>query len=103
MSPILQSPKIDQGYDISDYYTIDPLYGTLEDFQQLVARVKELGLRFVMDLVPNHTSDQHEWFQLSVNRTDGYEDFYIWHDGSPDKNNQSNRLPPNNWVSPINI
>lgn len=75
------------------------MYGTLEDFKQLVSRAKELGIKIIMDLVPNHTSNKHQWFQLSENRTEGYEDFYVWHDGIPNKDNQSLMDPPNNWVS----
>lgn len=93
MSPIFRSPQIDQGYDISDYYEID-----LEDFKELIVKARELGLKIIMDLVPNHTSDKHKWFQLSVNRTEGYEDFYVWHDGHADEKNQSLIHPPNNWV-----
>ncbi|CAD7089377.1 unnamed protein product [Hermetia illucens] len=99
LSPIYKSPMKDFGYDISDFKAIQPEYGTMADFEALLKRAKELGIKLIMDLVPNHTSDLHEWFQKSVNRVKGYEDFYIWHDGYPDPKNSSNRLPPNNWVS----
>lgn len=92
LSPIMKSPQIDAGYDISDYYSIDPMYGSMDDLKQLIEKAHELGLRIILDFVPNHTSDQHEWFKASENRTEGYEDFYVWIDGTPDK-------PPNNWVS----
>ncbi|XP_037915227.1 maltase 2-like [Hermetia illucens] len=97
LSPIYKSPMKDFGYDISDFKAIQPEYGTMADFEALLKRAKELGIKLIMDLVPNHTSDLHEWFQKSVNRVKGYEDFYIWHDGYPDPKNSSNRLPPNNW------
>lgn len=96
LSPIFKSPRADQGYDISDYRTIDPLFGTNEDFKALLAKAKELDIRIILDFVPNHTSDEHEWFQKSVNKEEGYEDFYIWHDG---KVKDGERAVPNNWVS----
>ncbi|XP_045480247.1 maltase 1-like [Harmonia axyridis] len=92
LSPIMQSPQLDQGYDISNYYVIDPRFGTLDDLKSLITKAHELGIRVIMDFVPNHTSDQHEWFKASENRTEGYEDYYIWMDGTPEK-------PPNNWLS----
>ncbi|XP_044749211.1 maltase 1-like [Coccinella septempunctata] len=92
LSPIMKSPQIDAGYDISDYYDVDPMYGSMDDLKRLIKRAHDLGLRIILDFVPNHTSDQHEWFKASENRTEGYEDFYVWVDGTPDK-------PPNNWRS----
>lgn len=92
LSPIYESPQVDDGYDISNYTNVDPLFGTLEDFDELVAKATELGIKVVMDFVPNHTSDQHEWFQLSENRTEGYEDYYVWVDAD------DSGAPPNNWV-----
>lgn len=89
---------VDFGYDISDYYSIQTEYGTLEDLDELICQCKERGLKVFLDFVPNHTSDQHEWFQLSENKTAGYEDYYIWHDGNYD-NATDTRSPPNNWVS----
>lgn len=99
LSPIFESPKADQGYDISNYRQIDSMFGTNEDFKSLLDKAKLLGLKIILDFVPNHTSDQHEWFQKSVNRTPGYEDFYIWHDGKVDVNDPKKRIPPNNWVN----
>ena len=63
LSPIYESPQFDIGYDISDYYKINPEYGTMEDFDRLIAEAKKRGIRIVMDLVANHTSDRHPWFQ----------------------------------------
>lgn len=91
LSPIMESPQIDQGYDISNYYKIDPRFGTLEDLKLLIEKAHENGIKIIMDFVPNHTSDMHEWFKASENRTEGYEDYYVWVDGTPDR-------PPNNWV-----
>lgn len=99
LSPIFKSPMADFGYDISDFFDIQPEYGTMADFEKLLARGKELGIKIILDFVPNHSSDENEWFKKSVNRDVGYEDFYVWHDGYPDPNNSSNRLPPSNWLS----
>lgn len=99
LSPIFKSPMADFGYDIADFYDIQPEYGTLEDFDELIAEARKLGLKIILDFVPNHSSDECEWFQKSLNKQDGYDDFYVWHPGFPDPNNSSNRLPPSNWVS----
>ncbi|XP_011178703.2 maltase A1 [Zeugodacus cucurbitae] len=97
LSPIFKSPMVDFGYDISDFYAIHPEYGTMEDFKALVARAKQVGIRIILDFVPNHTSDECEWFAKSVNREPGYEDFYVWSNGTVDANGK--RQPPSNWVS----
>lgn len=100
LSPIMKSPMIDHGYDISDYREIDPLYGTMADFDQLVAECQSNGIHLILDFVPNHTSDEHEWFKKSERRENGYEDYFMWHPG-----NVSNIIGggrpglPNNWVS----
>ncbi|KAL7288039.1 hypothetical protein TKK_0017835 [Trichogramma kaykai] len=96
LSPIYQSPQKDFGYDISDFTAIDPQFGTIDDFRALVRRAKSLGLRVLMDLVPNHSSDQHEWFKKSVKGIKPYDDYYIWRDG---KIVNGVRSPPNNWIS----
>ena len=91
LTPIYVSPMVDNGYDIADYTAINPLFGTLEDFDELVAEAKKRDIRIVMDLVYNHTSDQHPWFLESKSSRDNPKaDWYIWRDGSPDK-------PPTNW------
>ncbi|KAI8118981.1 putative maltase H [Lucilia cuprina] len=97
LSPIFKSPMVDFGYDISDFYAIHPEYGTMDDFKNLLKKAKEIGMRVILDFVPNHTSDECEWFQKSVNREEGYEDFYVWHNGTVDEN--GNRQPPSNWKS----
>lgn len=99
LSPIFLSPMADFGYDIQDFTAIQPEYGTMADFDALVAEATRQGIKMILDFVPNHSSDQHEWFLKSVDRVEGYEDFYVWHAGYEDPNNSSNRLPPSNWVS----
>jgi alpha-glucosidase len=94
LSPIFPSPMADFGYDISDYTDIDPLFGTLDDFDELLAAAHGRGLKVLLDLVPNHTSDQHPWFRESrASRQSPKRDWYLWHDPAPDGG------PPNNWLS----
>jgi len=93
LSPIYPSPQIDFGYDISDYEAIDPQYGTMADFDRLVAEAKKRNIGIIMDLVLNHTSDKHKWFIASKgSKSDPKRNWYVWKDG---KNGQ----PPNNWES----
>ena len=85
LSPIFPSPMADFGYDISDYTGIDPLFGTMEDFDALVKAAHARGLKVILDLVPNHTSDQHPWFLESRSSRDNPKrDWYIWRDPKPD-------------------
>jgi len=94
ISPMYPSPLVDFGYDISDYTAIDPLYGSLADFDRLVSEAKMRKIRVIMDFVPNHTSDQHPWFKESQSsRTNPKRDWYIWRDG------KGRGQPPNNWQS----
>ncbi|MEO6395994.1 MAG: alpha-glucosidase, partial [Devosia sp.] len=94
LSPITQSPQADMGYDVSDYKEVDRLFGTLEDFDDLVKRAHALGLKVIMDQVLSHTSDQHPWFRESrVSRTNARADWYVWADPKRDGS------PPNNWPS----
>ncbi|ALC39348.1 Mal-B1, partial [Drosophila busckii] len=97
LSPIMESPMVDFGYDISNYTNIQPEYGTLQDFDALIAKANELGIKVILDFVPNHSSDRHAWFEKSAAREAGYEDFYVWQDGTLDE--QGARQPPNNWRS----
>ncbi len=79
--PIYPSPRKDDGYDIADYYNIDPIYGTLDDFKALLQAAHQRGIRVIMDLVINHTSDQHPWFQAArADRNSPYRDYYVWSD-----------------------
>ncbi|XP_055852310.1 maltase A1-like [Episyrphus balteatus] len=97
LSPIFQSPMEDFGYDISDYYKIQEEYGTVDDFEKLLNKAKEIGIRIILDFVPNHTSDKHKWFQLSVAGHPYYRDFYIWENGTVNAET-GERQPPNNWL-----
>jgi alpha-glucosidase len=94
LAPIFPSPMVDFGYDVAEYTAIDPLFGTLADFDALVAAAHARGLRILLDFVPNHTSDQHPWFSAArSSRADPKRDWYLWRDGSSDGS------PPNNWHS----
>lgn len=94
ISPVFPSPMADFGYDISDYCAIDPMFGTLADFEELQAAAHARGLRVLLDLVPGHTSDRHPWFQDSRSARDAARrDWYVWRDPAPDGG------PPNNWIS----
>ncbi len=85
LSPVYQSPMDDNGYDISDYQAIAPEFGTMSDMDSLLAEAKEKGIRIVMDLVVNHTSDEHQWFKRACESKDSpYRDYYIWRDANPD-------------------
>ena len=96
-SPIFPSPNADYGYDISDYKNIHPDYGTLEQFQKVLDRAHELGLKVLLDLVINHTSDEHPWFIESCKGKDNpYSDYYIWRDPL---GLEKKKTPPNNWFS----
>lgn len=97
LSPYMRSPQKDAGYDVSDYKDVDPLFGNLDDFDAMVKRAHELNIRVLVDLVPNHTSDQHEWFQRALSAAPGSADreFYHFKDGK----GENGELPPNNWVS----
>jgi alpha-glucosidase len=94
ISPIYPSPMADFGYDVADYRNIDPVFGTLADFDRLVAELHRRNLKLILDFVPNHTSIEHEWFRASrSSRQDPQRDWYIWRDPRPDGG------PPSNWLS----
>jgi alpha-glucosidase len=94
LSPFFPSPMADFGYDVADYCDVDPIFGTLEDFDRLLATCHERGLRVVIDWVPNHTSDRHPWFVESRSSRDNPKrDWYVWRDPAPGGG------PPNDWVS----
>ena len=97
LSPFYVSPQHDAGYDVSDYRDVDPRFGTLEDFDRMRARMAELGMRLIVDLVPNHTSSEHEWFRAAVAAGPGSpeRDRYMFRDGR----GEHGELPPNNWRS----
>ncbi|KOO02562.1 alpha,alpha-phosphotrehalase [Vibrio nereis] len=93
LTPVYQSPMIDNGYDISDYYAINPDFGTMADFDQLLAQAHQRGIRIIMDIVVNHTSTEHHWFQSALgDKNSPYRDYYIWKDPVDGE-------APNNWQS----
>ncbi len=95
-SPLYASPNADYGYDISDYRAINPEYGTMQDFDEMLALLHSRGIKVIMDLVINHTSDKHEWFLQSKSSKDNpYRDYYYWKDGR----GKNGKKPPNNWTS----
>ena len=94
LSPVYKSPNQDMGYDVSDYLDINPEYGTLADMDTLIAEAKKRGIRIIMDLVVNHTSDEHQWFIESKKPGSPYRDYYYWKEGR-----KNNKKPPNNWQS----
>lgn len=96
LSPIYKSPQVDFGYDISNFTDIDPVYGTLADFDRLVKKAKSLGLKVILDFVPNHSSYEHPWFKKSVQRIKPYDEYYVWRDA---RIVNGTRQPPNNWLS----
>ena len=92
LTPFYVSPQVDNGYDVANYTAIDPTYGTLDDFDELVTQAKSRGIRVILDMVFNHTSTQHAWFHEALKKESPYRQFYIWRDGEPG-------IPPNNWRS----
>ena len=97
LSPFFRSPQKDAGYDVSDYCDVDPLFGTLADFDVLLETAHELGLKIIADMVPNHTSDQHRWFQEALAAPEGSpeRDRYMFRDGK----GKNGDIAPNNWES----
>ena len=94
LSPFFTSPMLDFGYDVSDYCDVDPIFGTLADFDSLVSRAHALGLKVLIDQVYSHSSDRHPWFLESrADHTNPKADWYVWADAKPDGS------PPNNWQS----
>lgn len=93
LCPVFRSPQNDNGYDISDYMDIDPIFGTLSDIDNLISKAKKRGIRIVLDLVLNHSSDEHPWFQeAKKSKASPYHDYYVWRDGTPE-------IPPNDMRS----
>lgn len=93
MNPFFVSPQRDNGYDIADYRAIDPRFGTMEDFETLCREAEQRGIRIMLDMVFNHTSTEHEWFQKALAGDPVYEDYYIW------RTSDKEGVPPNNWQS----
>jgi alpha-glucosidase len=98
ITPFFPSPQVDFGYDVSDYEAIDPMYGTMADFDRLADESKKRSVRLILDFVVNHTSDQHKWFiDSKSSRTSPHRDWYIWRDG------KGEGQPPNNWTSTFGL
>ncbi|XP_037128635.1 neutral and basic amino acid transport protein rBAT [Syngnathus acus] len=93
VSTFYLSPMKDSGYDVEDFRAVDPLFGTMQDFDELLAEMHKLGLKLIVDFIPNHTSDKHRWFNLSRARDPHYHDYYVWADCN------ATGPKPNNWVS----
>ena len=93
LTPFFVSPQRDNGYDVEDYYNIDPRYGTMEDFEELAAEAGRRGIRLMLDMVFNHTSDRNQWFQKALAGDEKYKNFYIW------KKGKAPGVPPTNWES----
>ncbi|WP_250277861.1 alpha,alpha-phosphotrehalase [[Clostridium] colinum] len=92
LTPFYKSPQKDNGYDISDYYNIDEIFGTMEDFENLVKQAKNRNINIMLDMVFNHTSTEHQWFKKALSGDEKYKNFYIFKNGKQDK-------PPTNWIS----
>ena len=93
LNPFYPSPQRDNGYDVADYCAVDPLFGTMDDLEELSREAEKRGIRLMLDMVFNHTSTEHEWFKKALAGDPDYEDYYIWREGGPDG------TPPNNWES----
>jgi alpha-glucosidase len=94
LSPFYPSPMIDFGYDVRGYLAVDPEYGSMADFEELLSDAHRSGIRIIIDYIPNHTSNLHHWFQQArADRNSPYRDWYFWRDPGPDGG------PPNNWIS----
>lgn len=101
LSPFYPSPMADFGYDVADYCGVDPVFGTMADFDTLLSETHHRDMQLIIDLVPNHTSDEHEWFKASrASREGSYADWYVWRDAKQGENGE--RLPPNNWLDVLN-
>lgn len=97
MNPVFLSPLKDFGYDVKDFFSIQPEYGTEADLRELFRVAREKGLKVIVDFVPNHTSNEHEWFVKSEDNDPVYKDYYMWHPGKPAGVGVQPDLP-NNWV-----
>lgn len=97
LSPIFKSPMKDGGYDVADFRTVDSIFGTNDDLKELFAKAEELGLKIILDFVPNHTSNQHEWFQKSELSDPDYKDYYVWRNCTFE--NGTVTQYPNNWIA----
>ena len=100
ISPFYPSPMKDFGYDVADYTGVDPLFGTMEDFDALLREAHARGLRVILDFVPNHSSDEHPWFvESKTSATNAKRDWYLWRGPSDDYGKPARERLPNNWMS----
>lgn len=97
LSSIFKSQNVDYSYDVIDFKEIDPIFGNITDLQFLVSEAHKLGIKVILEFIPNHTSDQHDWFRRSTDGDREFKDFYVWHDGNPPINDGRASVP-NNWV-----
>ena len=100
LSPFYPSPMADFGYDVADYCDVDPMFGTIQDFKDMMAEAGKRDIKMMIDLVPNHTSDEHKWFKESSKssaETNPFRDWYVWRDGVQSPDGSQRPLPPNNW------
>lgn len=100
LSPCFKSPMRDFGYDIQDFYNVDEIFGTNEDLGELFKKAKQLDIKIILDFVPNHSSNESEWFIKSEQRLEGYDDWYVWRDARG-FDGDGEPIPPSNWVSGI--
>ncbi|KAI4499815.1 hypothetical protein M0802_005071 [Mischocyttarus mexicanus] len=100
LSPFYTSPMFDMGYDISNFTEVDPIFGTLKDFEELAKLTHQKGMKLIVDFVPNHTSDKHKWFEWSIQKIEPYTNFYVWRKGRTLHNGTITY--PNNWISTYN-
>lgn len=98
LSPMFESPMVDNGYDVSDFRKIHHEFGTMDDYVAMIAKADEVGIRIMLDFVPNHSSNKHEWFEKSVRREKPYDEYYTWADPVY-IDGVDEPQPPNNWVS----
>ncbi|XP_026808057.1 maltase A3-like [Rhopalosiphum maidis] len=102
INPIFKSPMYDMGYDVENYTTIDPMFGSMEDFEELISEMNKRNLKLIIDFVPNHSSDQCEWFLKSIKKEGKYDEYYVWRNASNQdqlSNTSITPTPPNNWLS----
>src|ERR1700722_15983769 len=98
IAPIYRSPMADFGYDVADYCDVDPIFGKLADLETLIDQAHDKGIKVILDMIPNHTSDEHDWFRQSrQSKSDPYSNWYIWRDPKG-HDKQGQPIPPNNWI-----
>ncbi|XP_065224662.1 maltase 1-like [Planococcus citri] len=99
LTPMYETTALDMGYDITDYYNVDHRLGTISDLEELIREMNKRNMKLILDLVINHSSHKHKWFQKSIDRIDPYTDFYVWKDSKGFDNVTNQEIPPNKWIS----